>query len=200
MTDRTPTVAIQPSKQTGSIVAFRADRLGARLIAMVNTLRLAARLDVPGKMYWTITGGIGAGKSTALAAFRAHGAATVSSDEIVHHLLAYDDAVRDALVERLGDGVLGEDGRPDRAAIGRRVFGDAEALAWLEDHLHDRRDLRVLAGIAFRLDPRRGGGGFGFGGRRAGICPSLPTCIAPRQQFDRAHLAQIHANRIVCAI
>ena len=34
-----------------------------------------------------ITGGIGAGKSTALDAFRAHGAATVSSDEIVHHLL-----------------------------------------------------------------------------------------------------------------
>ncbi len=59
MTDRTPTLAIQPSKQTGTIVAFRADRLGARLIAMVNTLRLAAHLDVPGKMYWTITGGIG---------------------------------------------------------------------------------------------------------------------------------------------
>ena len=51
-----------------------------------------------------ITGGIGAGKSTALEAFRAHGAATVSSDEIVHHLLATDDDVRDALVERLGDG------------------------------------------------------------------------------------------------
>ena len=48
-----------------------------------------------------ITGGIGAGKSTALDAFRAHGAATVSSDEIVHHLLATDDGVRDALVERL---------------------------------------------------------------------------------------------------
>ena len=83
-----------------------------------------------------ITGGIGAGKSTALAAFRAHGAATVSSDEIVHHLLAANDAVRDAIVERFGDAILGEDGRPDRAAIGRRVFGDAEALAWLEALLH----------------------------------------------------------------
>ena len=83
-----------------------------------------------------ITGGIGAGKSTALAAFRAHGAATVSSDEIVHHLLAADDAVRDALVERFGDEILGDDGRPDRTAIGRRVFGDSEALAWLEGLLH----------------------------------------------------------------
>ena len=51
-----------------------------------------------------ITGGIGAGKSTALAAFRAHGAATVSSDEIVHHLLRTDPDVRAALVERFGDG------------------------------------------------------------------------------------------------
>lgn len=83
-----------------------------------------------------ITGGIGAGKSTALAAFRAHGAATVSSDEIVHHLLASDGDVKQALVERLGSEILGEDGRPDRARIAGVVFGDPEALAWLESLLH----------------------------------------------------------------
>jgi len=60
----------------------------------------------------------------------------VSSDEIVHHLLAADDAVRDAIVARLGDGVLGEDRRPDRAAVGRAVFGNEELLAWLESLLH----------------------------------------------------------------
>ncbi len=83
-----------------------------------------------------ITGGIGAGKSAALAAFRAHGAATVSSDEIVHHLLASDDDVRDALVRRLGPEILGEDGRPDRARIASIVFEDPEALAFLEGLLH----------------------------------------------------------------
>ena len=83
-----------------------------------------------------ITGGIGVGKSTALEAFRAHGAATVSSDEIVHHLLATDDAVRHALVQRLGEEILGADGRPDRARIARRVFGDRKQLAWLEGLLH----------------------------------------------------------------
>jgi dephospho-CoA kinase len=83
-----------------------------------------------------ITGGIGAGKSTALDAFRAHGAATVSSDEIVHHLLAANDDVRDAIVARLGGEVLGVDGRPDRARIARAVFGDREQLAWLEALLH----------------------------------------------------------------
>ncbi len=83
-----------------------------------------------------ITGGIGAGKSTALQAFRRHGAATVSSDEIVHHLLASDDAVRDALVERLGNQILGPDGRPDRSAIARIVFRDRAALEFLEALLH----------------------------------------------------------------
>jgi dephospho-CoA kinase len=83
-----------------------------------------------------ITGGIGAGKSEALEAFRHHGAATVSSDEIVHHLLAADDTVRDALVARLGEGVLGEDGHPDRGRIAKIVFSDRDALAFLEGLLH----------------------------------------------------------------
>lgn len=71
-----------------------------------------------------------------LAAFRAHGAATVSSDEIVHHVLATDDGVRDALVGRFGPEILGEDERPDRARIAGEVFGSKEALAWLEALLH----------------------------------------------------------------
>jgi dephospho-CoA kinase len=83
-----------------------------------------------------ITGGIGAGKSTALDAFRRHGAATVSSDEIVHHLLATDPEVKRALVERLGDGILGEDDAPDRERIAFRVFRDREALDFLEKLLH----------------------------------------------------------------
>ena len=83
-----------------------------------------------------ITGGIGAGKSEALAAFGRHGAATVSADEIVHHLLATDDDVKAALVERFGDRILGDDDRPDRARIGEIVFADPEALVWLEQLLH----------------------------------------------------------------
>lgn len=83
-----------------------------------------------------ITGGIGAGKSEALAAFARHGAEVISSDEIVHRLLATDDAVRNAIRERLGEDALGPDERPDRAAIARIVFADREALAWLEALLH----------------------------------------------------------------
>ena len=82
-----------------------------------------------------VTGGIGAGKSEALAAFRRHGAATVSSDKIVHHLLRRPD-VRDAVVERMGNGVVAPDGEIDRGALATVVFNDREALAWLEELLH----------------------------------------------------------------
>ena len=82
-----------------------------------------------------ITGGIGAGKSEALRAFARHGAATVSSDEIVHHLLRRPD-VRDAVVERMGNGIVAPDGEIDRGALATVVFNDREALAWLESTLH----------------------------------------------------------------
>lgn len=82
-----------------------------------------------------ITGGIGAGKSEALAAFARHGAATVSSDEIVHHLLRRPE-IRERIVSRLGHGMVGPDGEVDRGALGSAVFNDREALDWLERLLH----------------------------------------------------------------
>jgi dephospho-CoA kinase len=85
-----------------------------------------------------ITGGIGAGKSEALKSFARHGAATISSDDIVHQLLREDAEVRAALLERFGTGILDEAGNVDRAAISRIVFDDREALAWLEALLHPR--------------------------------------------------------------
>ena len=47
-----------------------------------------------------ITGGIGAGKTEALHAFARHGAATISSDDIVHQLLREDEATSIALRSR----------------------------------------------------------------------------------------------------
>ena len=83
-----------------------------------------------------ITGGIGAGKSEALAAFARHGAAVISSDDIVHRLLQEDEPVREALRERFGDAVFAENGDVDRGAIAEIVFADRESLDWLEALLH----------------------------------------------------------------
>jgi dephospho-CoA kinase len=84
-----------------------------------------------------LTGGIGAGKSTALAAFAQLGCPTLSSDEIVHALYL-DPEVRAAVVEHFGPGVLGEDGEVSRSALGRRVFADDGDRRWLEGLLHPR--------------------------------------------------------------
>jgi dephospho-CoA kinase len=80
-----------------------------------------------------LTGGIAAGKSEALAAFARHGAATASSDEIVHRLLAEDEEVRAAIRERWGDDAVG-----NRRRIGEIVFADPDELEWLEQLLHPR--------------------------------------------------------------
>ena len=85
-----------------------------------------------------ITGGIGAGKSEALYAFQKAGAATVSSDEIVHHLLREDLEVREAIVRELGEGVLAEDGSIDRARVAEVVFADRAKLDFLEQLLHPK--------------------------------------------------------------
>ena len=91
-----------------------------------------------------ITGGIGAGKSEALKAFARHGAAVVSSDEIVHRLLREDTDVRNAIRDRWSDGVFNEHGDVDRARVAEIVFADRGELEWLEQLLHPRVVLEYL--------------------------------------------------------
>lgn len=90
-----------------------------------------------------LTGGIGSGKSTALAALGELGAATLSADAVVHELLAGEE-LRDALVARLGPEVLDVDGLIDRSAVAGRVFGRAEERAWLEGLLWPRVGARIV--------------------------------------------------------
>jgi dephospho-CoA kinase len=107
-----------------------------------SPLQTSARSSHPVSV--AITGGIGAGKTAALEAFARHGAATISSDEIVHRLLQGDPDVHRALVERFGAQIVGEDGA-DREAIARIVFDDAVELGWLEQLLHPRVAAAQLA-------------------------------------------------------
>jgi dephospho-CoA kinase len=81
-----------------------------------------------------LTGGIGAGKSTALAALRRLGAAVLSTDAVVHELYTDDPRLRDAVVERWGE-EMAPGGVVDRAAIARRAFAAEEERRWLEGRL-----------------------------------------------------------------
>jgi dephospho-CoA kinase len=82
-----------------------------------------------------VTGSFASGKSTFVRLLGELGAETVSADEIVHDLLAEDEATNSSVVERFGDDVRGEQG-VDRRTLGRKVFGDPEALQDLENILH----------------------------------------------------------------
>lgn len=89
-----------------------------------------------------LTGGMGAGKSTALAALRRLGAVTLSTDEVVHELYRTDE-VRDLVVERWGPDVA-PGGEVDRAAVARHAFAAPEERAWLEQQLWPRVAQRVV--------------------------------------------------------
>jgi dephospho-CoA kinase len=77
-----------------------------------------------------LTGGMGAGKSTALAALERQGAVVLSTDEVVHDLYR-SDGVRKAVIDRWG-AELAPGGEVDRAAVAERAFASEEDRAWLE--------------------------------------------------------------------
>ena len=103
-----------------------------------------------------LTGGLGSGKSTALAAFERAGAAVLSTDRIVHEL--YESAeVVDAVRARFGETVVAG-GAVDRSALALRAFATEQDRAWLEGLLWPRVGLRMKqwrADLERRPDPPR---------------------------------------------
>ncbi len=80
-----------------------------------------------------LTGGIGAGKSTALEAFARLGAAVLSTDGVVRDLYE-DHRVMRAVTERFGSSVV-PSGVVDRPALAQRAFATADDRRWLEELL-----------------------------------------------------------------
>ena len=91
-----------------------------------------------------VTGGIGAGKTTALQAFRRLGARVLEADSIVHSLYARGTSVYDALSRRWGRAVVADDMSIDRAAVARVVFGSRRELAWLNQLVHPLVRQRIV--------------------------------------------------------
>jgi dephospho-CoA kinase len=90
-----------------------------------------------------LTGGLGAGKSTALAALARLGAEVISSDAVVHELYSGDE-LRDAVVEHFGPEVA-PGGVVDRSALATRAFATDEDRAWLEGVVWPMVGARVAA-------------------------------------------------------
>ncbi len=82
-----------------------------------------------------LTGGIASGKSTVSGMLRELGARVLDADVIAREVVEPGTPGLKAVVERF-PGVLGPDGRLDRAELGRRVFGDPQERAALNALLH----------------------------------------------------------------
>ncbi len=152
-----------------------------------------------------VTGSFASGKSTFVDMLGSLGAETVSADEIVHDLLTADKQAISRVVERFGRDVLGERG-VDRRALGRKVFGDPEALKDLEDILHplvrretDRRKAASGANLFVAEIPLL------FEGGRSGTYDYTVAVVVPeerrrawaaRRGVDEAALRAIEARQL----
>ena len=93
-----------------------------------------------------LTGGMGAGKSTALAVLERLGVAVLSTDRVVHELYG-SGRLRDAVVARFGPDVAPGD-EVDRSALAARAFANEEDRVWLEQLLWPLVGERVAAWLA----------------------------------------------------
>lgn len=94
-----------------------------------------------------LTGGIAAGKSTISRMLQEHGALIVDADAIVREVQAPGSPVLDEIADAFGREMIDADGALDRAALGSRVFGDAEALARLNAIVHPAVHTRSMQRI-----------------------------------------------------
>jgi len=93
-----------------------------------------------------LTGGMGAGKSTALELLQELGSEVLSTDRVVHELYRCD-RLRDALVERWGVEVA-PDGVVDRQMVAEHAFSTTEERKWLEGTLWPLVGERVAVWLA----------------------------------------------------
>ncbi|TDU86709.1 dephospho-CoA kinase [Kribbella voronezhensis] len=84
-----------------------------------------------------LTGGIGAGKSAVSRLLEERGAVVIDSDVLAREVVARGTDGLAEVVATFGD-VLTPEGELDRPAVGRLVFGDAEARRKLEAIIHPR--------------------------------------------------------------
>lgn len=83
-----------------------------------------------------LTGGIGSGKSSVSARLADRGAVIVDADEVAKRLQEPGGEVFAAMVDRWGDGIIGEDGNLDRPAVAAIVFADEDELKALNKMVH----------------------------------------------------------------
>ncbi|MGN7456180.1 dephospho-CoA kinase [Paenibacillus pasadenensis] len=104
-----------------------------------------------------LTGGIASGKSTVSRMLREKGVFVSDADEAARAVVEPGEPALAAIAAAFGEGVLQPDGRLDRPALGRIVFGQPDKLRQLEGILHPaiRRHMQAEMEQAERERPER---------------------------------------------
>lgn len=92
---------------------------------------------------FAITGGIACGKSTVAVWLPQWGGVVLDADDVVHELEGPGGEAVEPIRAAFGSAVVQADGAVDRAALGRRVFREAAALAVLNGLIHPRVQRRI---------------------------------------------------------
>ncbi|HEX7103588.1 MAG TPA: dephospho-CoA kinase [Nitrolancea sp.] len=100
-----------------------------------------------------LTGNIACGKSLVLNELRELGAETFDADLVAHEVMRHGTPAWYQIVERFGDGVVGDDGEINRRALGAIVFADPAALEALDQIVHPA----TVAAIRERVENVSGG-------------------------------------------
>lgn len=146
-----------------------------------------------------LTGGIGAGKSTAAGLLAERGARIVDADQAARDVVEPGRPAHRALIERFGSGIVDADGRIDRSALAARAFASTEDRAALEAITHPaiheelaRRvaeappDSIVVTDVPLLVEA---------GGARAGAYDVVVVVEAPREvRLDRLERRGISRN------
>ena len=83
-----------------------------------------------------LTGNICTGKSTVSKILQELGVHIIDADVVTRKVMMRGQRAYNEIVEAFGQEMLGPNGEIDRARLGRRVFGDTEALRRLEELVH----------------------------------------------------------------
>ena len=96
-----------------------------------------------------ITGGIGAGKSSASAILGELGAFVIDADKAAHEVYLPDTPAWREIVEAFGEEVLAADRTVDRRKLGPKVFAEPAALQTLNGILHGKIFAYIQGQIAY---------------------------------------------------
>lgn len=156
-----------------------------------------------------LTGGVASGKSTAARAFEAlRPGCRVDADAAARAVVEPGSEGLAAVVAHFGPGVLGGDGRLDRAALRQRVFADAAARKRLEALLHPRIRAWMLAQAEVATTPyvlldipllAEGGGRAAWPMLARIVVVDAPVALQEARLIDRDGIDPALAARMIAA-